>query len=52
MEPPGSEDPALEKFTVRGTGPLVGEAEALAVGGWLVPGLGTVPDMVYWPRLA
>src|SRR5262245_28655809 len=31
--PSGSAEPALEKFTVRGTGPAAGLAPAMAVGG-------------------
>ena len=33
--PSGSDDPALEKFTLKGAAPLVAEALATAVGGWL-----------------
>ena len=40
MEPSGSEEPALEKATVRGEVPLVGVADARAVGAWLSGGGG------------
>ena len=49
--PSGSNEPALEKLTVNGTGPELGVAAATAIGGWFPPLMNRIRRILLIPAV-